>query len=309
MAKQQIVNEIHRSARKNFKRRSVILKGIDDLWQADLIDLQRLHTINKGNKYILTVIDTFSKYAWCIPIKSKNKMEVKNAFALVITSSKRKPKNLQTDLGKEFYNNEFDSYLKSLNINHYSTYSIKKASIVERLIKTLKFKIYKYFSFVGNYKWVGRPLDEIVKSYNETVHRTIKLKPVDVNFDNETKVKRNIIKSQYNMHCKLNKFNVGDRVRISKYKSVFRKGYTPNWSTELFTIKHINHTQPVTYHIEDQRKNTILGTFYEEELQKTKYPDVYLIEKVIKKKGTKLYVKWLGLSENENSWIDRNDVV
>jgi hypothetical protein len=111
------------------------------------------------------------------------------------------------------------------------------------------------------------------------------------------------------LRYKLNKFNVGDYVRISKYKSVFHKGYTPNWSTELFTIKHVNRTQPVTYHIQDQRKNTILGTFYEEELQKTKYPNVYLVEKVIRKKGRKLYVKWLGLSDSENSWIDKNAIV
>jgi hypothetical protein len=310
MEKQQIVNEIHRSARKNFKRRSVVLKGIDDLWQADLIDLQKLHTINKGNKYILTVIDTFSKYAWCIPIKSKIKTAVKNAFELIMKTTKRRPRNLQTDLGKEFYNNEFDAYLKFMKIHHYSTYSIKKASIVERLIKTLKIKLYKYFSFIGNYKWVGKPLDDIVKAYNHTVHRTTKFKPIDVDSNNEKEVKKNILNSQSNVYkSKLNKFNIGDRVRISKYKSTFSKGYTPNWSTELFTIKHVNHTQPVTYHIEDQRKNIILGTFYEEELQKTKYPDIYLIEKVIKKKGSKLFVKWLGLSDSENSWIDIKAIV
>lgn len=309
MIKQQIVNEIHRSARRNFKRRSVVLKGIDDLWQADLIDLQKLHTLNRGYKYILTVIDTFSKYAWCTPIKSKTKMEVKNAFELIIKTSKRRPKNLQTDLGKEFYNNVFDCYLKSLKVNHYSTYSIKKASIVERFIKTLKFKLYKYFSLVGNYKWVGKPLDDVLKSYNQTVHSTTKFRPVDINIDNEIQVSKNIEKSQPNLPYKLNKFNIGDCVRISKYKSVFNKGYTPNWSTELFTIKHVNRTQPVTYHIQDQRRNTILGTFYEEELLKTNHPNVYLVEKVIKKKGRKLYVKWLGLNDSENSWIDKSAVV
>lgn len=309
MEKHQIVNEIHRPARKNFKRRSVVLKGIDDLWQADLIDLQKFHKVNKGYKYILTVIDTFSKYAWCVPIKSKTKTEVKNSFELIIQLTKRIPKNLQTDFGKEFYNNEFERYVNSLKINHYSTYSVKKASIVERLIKTLKSKLYKHFSLIGNYKWVGKPLDDIVKSYNQTVHRTTKFKPIDVNFDNDIQVSKNIEKSQINMHYKRNKFKIGDCVRISKYKSAFHKGYTPNWSTELFTIIHVNRTTPVAYHIQDQRKNKILGAFYEEELQKTNYPNVYLVEKVIKKKGRKLYVKWLGLSNSENSWIDRNAVV
>lgn len=257
----------------------------------------------------MVVIDGFSKYTWCIPTKTKTKTEIKNAFEQIIKSAKRIPRNLQTDFGKEFYNNEFNSYVKSLKINHYSTFSTKKASIVERVIKTLKNKLYKYFSYIGNYKWVGKPLDNIIQSYNQTVHSTTKFRPIDVNFDNEVEVKKNIEKRQSNLRYKVNKFNVGDRVRISKYKSIFRKGYMPNWTTELFTINQVNHTRPVTYHIQDQRNNTILGTFYEQELQKTKYPDVYLIEKVIKKKGEKLYVKWLGLDDSENSWIDRNAIV
>lgn len=309
MTKEQIVNEIHRSARKNYRRRPVILKEIDDLWQADLLDLQKFHTFNKGYKYILVVIDAFSKYAWCVPSKSKTKTEIKNAFEKIIKSYKRIPVNLQTDFGTEFYNNEFDRFLLSKNINHYSTYSVKKASIVERLIKTLKGKLFRYFSFIGNYKWVGKPLDDIVQSYNQTVHRTTKFKPDAVNSENEKEVMENIIKSQNYLQKKSNKFNVGDRVRISKYKSVFRKGYTPNWSTELFTIKKVNHTHPITYHIEDLKKNPILGTFYEQELQKTQCPNIYLIEKVIKKKGKKMYVKWLGLDNSENTWIHRDDIV
>lgn len=101
------------------------------------------------------------------------------------------------------------------------------------------------------------------------------------------------------------KFKVGDCVRISKYKHNFEKGYTPNWSTELFIIKKVNKTLPVTYHIEDQRKQNISGAFYEQELQRSNYPDAYLIEKVLKKKGNKLYVKWLGLNSAENSWIEK----
>jgi hypothetical protein len=309
MSKKQIVNEIHRTARKNFPRRSVVLKGIDDLWQADLADLQNFQNVNKGFKYILVVIDAFSKYAWCVPVKSKTKLEIRSAFEQIIKTAKRKPKHLQTDLGKEFYNSEFKHFLNLLQIKHYSTFSIKKASIVERLIKTLKSKLYRYFSFIGNYKWAGKPLNDIVNSYNQSMHRSIGIRPIDVSFNNESEVKDLLSKSRPTFQLKSKKFSVGDRVRISKYKGDFHKGYTPNWSTELFTIKQVRNTLPVTYHLEDQRKNAILGTFYEQELQKTKYPDVYLIEKIIKKKGNKLYVKWLGLSNNENSWIDRNDIV
>lgn len=308
-AKEQIVNEIHRAARKNFTRRSVILKGIDDLWQADLIDLQKFHSVNRGYKYILVVVDAFSKYAWCVATKTKSKLEIKKAFEQIISVTKRKPLHIQTDLGKEFYNSEFSNYVNFLKIKHYSTYSIKKASIVERLIKTLKSKLFRYFSLIGNYKWIEKPLNDIVNSYNHSVHSTTKFRPVDVNLKNEDKVMENIQKSKCSLNSKSPKLRIGDRVRISKYKEAFYKGYTPNWSTELFTIRKVNQTNPATYHIEDQRKNIILGTFYEQELLKTKCPDVYLIEKVLKRRGNKLYVKWLGLNDAENSWITRNALV
>lgn len=308
MSKQQIVNEIHKDARKNFKRCSVLLKGIDDLWQADLIDIKNLSSVNKGYKYILIIIDCFSKYAWAVPVKTKTKSEITNAFKKILDSD-RVPNNLQTDLGKEFYNDEFHRLMKTKNINHYSTYSTKKASIVERLIRTLKSKLYKNFSLVGNYAWIGKPLDNVIKTYNETVHTTTKHKPVDVNYSNEHVVRENIVKAQKHLSSKKNKFNKGDCVRISKYKAAFKKGYTPNWSTELFTIAQIKNTNPITYHIEDSRKNRILGSFYEQELQKTKQPHVYLIEKIVKKKGNKFLVKWLGLSESENSWINKKAMV
>lgn len=308
MAKQQVVNEIHKAVRKNFLRRSVILKGIDDLWQADLIDMQNMRKFNKGYNYILIVIDCFSKYAWAEPIKFKNKLEVTHAFKHILLSSHRNPINLQTDRGTEFYNSTFQTLIKAYNINHYSSFSTKKASIVERLIRTLKNKLYKCFSLNGNYKWLDQPLTDIITTYNNTKHRTIKCKPSDVNKFNENKIKENIGKLNKSIKPK-STFKIDDCVRISKYKHDFDKGYTPNWSTELFKIKKINNTVPVTYHITDQRNQDILGSFYAQELQKSNYPDVYLIEKVLKRKGNKMYVKWLGLNSKENSWIDKSAIM
>lgn len=310
MAKQQIVNEIHKAARRNFLRRPVVLKGVDDLWQADLMDIQNLSKYNKGYNYILVVIDCFSKYAWMEPLKTKNKLDVTRAFKKILINSKRKPDNLQTDMGTEFYNNSFQLLMRSYNINHYSSFSTKKASIVERLIKTIKNNLYKYFSLNGNYKWLDLPLQDILWTYNNTKHRTIRVKPIEVNKTNMSVIAENIRKSF--KHASIGrkpKFKVGDFVRISKYKHQFEKGYTPNWSTEIFTIKKINLTIPVTYHLEDQRKQAILGTFYEQELQKCNYPGVYLIERVLKRKGSKIFVKWLGLNNEENSWIDKTAIV
>ena len=173
----------------------------------------------------------------------------------------------------------------------------------------MKSKLYKYFSLIGKFKWVGEPMNNIVYTYNNSVHSITKYKPKDVNDSNEVIIKRNIRKRYNTLIKSKNKLNVGDSVRISKYKAEFQKGYTPNWSTEIFTIAKVNKTNPITYAIEDQKKQHILGSFYEQELQKTKYSDVYLVEKVLKRKDNKLYVKWLGLKDSENSWIDKKSVV
>lgn len=308
MSKATVVNEIHKNVRINFPRRNVIMKDIDDLWQADLIEMQSISKQNNNFRYILAIIDTFSKYAWTFPLKSKNKNDVCNSFCILL-SKNRIPKNLQTDRGSEFYNDKFSELMKTYQINHYSTFSTKKASIVERFIRTLKSKLYKAFSLKGNYKWIDGTLDDVTNKYNNTYHRTIREIPSNVNIANKTQ----ILKRYETLRLKFNgsnKFKPGDYVRISKYKGTFEKGYTPNWSTEIFKIRHVQNTSPITYLIEDTIKgHPILGAFYAQELQKTKHPDIYLIEKVLKRKGNKFLVKWLGLSSQENSWIDKTNIL
>lgn len=305
--KQDIINEIHRNARKNFPRRKVILKDIDDLWQADLVDMQKFSKYNHNYKYILVTIDTFSKYAWAFPLKQKNKESVCDAFQNLFTTEGRQPKNLQTDFGTEFYNSRFKKLTRKYSINHYSTYSNKKASIVERFIRTLKSNLYKVFHLQGNYKWITGALSDVIHKYNNTKHRTIGISPASVNTTNKRIVLKRII-DKINFTSQKSNIKVDDFVRISKYKSCFDKGYTPNWSTEIFKVVAVQNTNPVTYLLQDMNKQPILGTFYAEELQRTKHPNYYLVEKVLKRKGNKVYVKWLGLSSKENSWIDNTNV-
>lgn len=299
--KQQIVNEIHKPARRNFRKRKVITKGIDDLWQADLVEmnsgkLKGISKINKGFKYLLTIIDTFSKYAWAIPIEDKTGKNITKAFQTL----KRTPNLLQTDNGKEFYNKDFQNLMKDKNIHHYSTFNNEKASIVERFNRTLKEKMWKVFSFQGTYKWIDI-LPKLLNKYNNTVHRTIKMKPVEVNKENEEMLKKTV----YNVEDTNEepKFKVDDSVRISKIKGTFEKGYLPNWSNEVFKITKIIPSNPIVYKIKDYRNEEIKGTFYKEELMKTNIKDVYLVEKVIKKRGNKVLVKWLGFDDSHNSWI------
>jgi len=176
--KRRLVEELHAPARRNFPRRRVIVRGYDDLWQADIVEMRPYSRFNRGYHYILTVIDVLSKHAWAVPLKSKGGSETAKAIADIIRESERCLKNLQTDMGKEFYNSDVQ-LLKKHNINHYSTYSVLKASVVERFNRTLKNDMWKIFTLNGNYKWVD-VLPRLVSDYNTRVHRTIGMQPVDV---------------------------------------------------------------------------------------------------------------------------------
>lgn len=304
--KLQVVHELHKPARKNYRRRRTIIKGLDDLWQMDLAEMRPYAHSNRNFKFILVVIDCFSKYVWTHPLKSKTGEEITEAFHNVLKRGKRAPTHLQTDQGKEFYNAKFRALMKQYGINHYNTFSVKKAAIAERVIRTLKSKLYKYFSLNGTYRWID-VLPQITKNYNETKHGMTGYKPVEVDKSNE----QTILQSTYSA-VKIagpRKFKIGDIVRISKAKHVFEKGYTPNWTTELFKITKVNITDPATYMLEDMLGNPIKGSFYTEELQKTENPDIYLVEKVLRRRGKKAYVKWLGLDSKYNSWIENADFV
>lgn len=305
--KEAIVTELHKPTRKNYPRRKTILKGIDDLWQIDLVEVQPLARFNRGFKYLLTVIDGFSKYAWVEPVKNKTGQSVSTALNNIFKKSSRSPKNIQSDNGKEFYNSFFQNLMKKRGINHYSTYTTKKAAIVERFNRTLKTMMWRTFSLRGNYKYLDI-LPNILEKYNHSVHMTTGYRPTDVKSSQDEKIITDKLYSSTNIiNIKKPKYKAGDFVRISKHKSIFAKGYTPNWSAEIFKIVKVNKTRPVTYILDDMKGQPILGSFYEQEINKTKHPNVYLVEKVLKKKGDKLYVKWLGL--NEKSWIRKNDVI
>ena len=181
----------------------------------------------------------------------------------------------------------------------YSTHNKGKSIVAERFIRKLKSKIYKHMTSISKYVYIDK-LNDIVDKYN-TYHTMIKMKPTDVK-DNT------YINTNKETNDKDPKFKVGDCVRISKYKNIFLKGYTPNWSEEVFVIKKVKNTVPWTYVINDLNGEEINGTFYEKELQKTNQEE-FRIEKVIKRKVDKVYVKWKGYDNSFNSWIDKKDLI
>ena len=183
-----------------------------------------------------------------------------NAFNKIIKQSKRKPNKIWVDQRSEFYNNNFKKCLSENNIIMYSTFNEGKSVVAERFIRTLKNKLYKHMTATGKNVYYG-VLDDIVNKYNNTKHSTIKMKPIDV------KDNKRVYIDEYNE--KSARFNVGDRVRISKFKNIFAKGYTPNWSREIFIVKKINDTVHYTYNIKDLNDEEIIGRFYDRELQKS----------------------------------------
>lgn len=302
----QVIDELYRNARRNYQRRKVTMYGVNDTYQIDLVEMIPYAKQNKNYKYILTAIDIFSKYAWALPIKTKSSKDVADAMKKILHSG-NVPTNIQCDRGKEFYNSEFRRLMDQYNINLYSTYTIIKAAIVERFNRTLKTKMWKELHLNGSTKWINI-LSKLIDSYNSTTHSTIKMAPKNVH-NNNKRIEQQLLNTVYNYRneLKLSKFHVGEHVRISKQKHLFEKGYTANWTGEIFKIVKVLPSSPTTYLLQDYKDQEIVGKFYEEELQRVKYPDIYLIEKIIKRRGDQMYVKWLGFDDSHNSWISKHD--
>lgn len=304
--KKEIVDEIYRLPRRNFPRRKTKMVGIDNLWQMDLSDLQKLSKYNKGYRYLLCIIDTFSRFAFVEAIKTKTGKEITFVFKNLLERTKRKPQLIHVDEGTEFYNKDFLGYLKRNGIHMYSTTTIMKASIVERFQRTFKTLMWKSFAYNGSYNYINN-LQTLVDKYNNSPHRSLGfLRPRQVNKKNEKKLLDTVFKQT--KIFKIGKFKLNDMVRIVDRRNIFGKGYEANYSTAIFYISKIQKTFPVSYKITDKNTGQTLDKiFYEPELLKTKYPDTYLVEKVLKRKGQKLYVKFLGFDKPE--WVNSSDVV
>jgi len=284
-----------------------VMKGIDDNWQIDLVEMHKFAKFNKGFNYILTCIDIFSKRGYAVPVKNKTAKDVTSAFNEIITNSGKKPKNVHSDMGREFYNSSFKELMKKYDINHYSTYSTMKAMICERFNRSLKNIMYRQFTLQGSYKWLSL-LPRVVDIYNSNHHRTIGMKPMDVRKKHEERLLKTVYQNQDPPALRF-KFKVNDKVRISKSRTVFSRGYNQAWTNEIFTVRQVKKTNPPTYLLNDYQGNPVLGSFYDLEMQLTKLDDIYFVEKILKKSGKQLFVKWLGFDDSHNSWIKNDDII
>ena len=227
---------LYKPARRHFPRNRIYVGSIDKQWQADLADMVGLQRDNNGNRYILTVIDVFSKFAWSVPVKNKDGKSILDAFKSVLTSADpRKPERLQTDKGKEFFNREFKGLMTTNGIHHFASESDQKAAVVERFNRTLKTRIWTYLSAKRTKKWVYA-LPAIVNSYNGSYHRSIGMAPNKVTNKDEDQIWTRLYGDGDTYLKRLRKVEDGAKVRISRVKGVFDKGYMPNWSREQFTV-------------------------------------------------------------------------
>lgn len=212
---------------------------------------------------------------------------------------------LQTDRGLEFLNAQVQDVFRKHNIHHYFSLNDDiKAALVERFNRTLKSRLYRYMTHHRTSRWIDA-LNDIVESYNKSRHRSIGMAPIEVTRDKEEEIAKRLYPPKPALRYK---YDIGDRVRIVKYKHVLQKGYIPNWTEEMFEIADRNPTFPVTYVLKDLAGEYIKGKFYEQEIQKVvKTDDVYDIEKVLKtrRRGGKIeqFVKWKGYPDKFNSWI------
>ena len=250
------MNFINQLLKKKFKKIRVYSLFKDNIWGVGLADMQLINKFNKGTRFLLCVIDIFSivsKYSWVVTLKDKKGVTIVNAFQKVLGRSNRKPNKIWVDKGSDFYNSSFIKWLKDNDIEMYSTYNQGKSVVAERFIRTLKNKNYKYMTSISENLYIDK-LYDIVNEYNNAYHEAIKMKPVDVKSGN-------YVEYNVNFNDKYPKFQVGDHVRISKYKNIFGEGYTPNWSEEIFVIKKVQTTVPWIYVSNEFNGEEIIATF------------------------------------------------
>jgi len=281
--------------------------GKDDVWSADLVEMQEWSKVNKGYRYMLNVIDCHTKYAWSIPLKDKTGLTVLKALKDIVQDSNRKPKHLWVDQGREFYNKHFDEWLKENDIIRYSTFGEHKSAVVERFNRTLKTEMWKRFTAYNTRNWIDI-LDELLNWYNfRRKHSSIGMTPMEASHMKTENWNSNTRSSLISTVLKRkSKFKIGDAVRISRTKLLFERGFHPNWTEEVFTVAEVKNTTPVTYKLKDSLGEILDGSFYNEELQKTSQK-IYRIEKVLRKKKINgvehALVKWVGYSKKYNEWI------
>ena len=307
--KSQDTYNLFKPTKRKFARLPIIVDNIDDQWQSDLLDISWFSRYNQGVKFLLVAIDCLSRYAWVRALKDKSAKSVKQAFSDIFSQG-RIPKKLQTDQGKEFVNSELKRYFNTIGVHHFTTTNDDiKCAMAERFNRTLRSRIYRYLFHNNTHKYID-VLQKIVDGYNNSFHRAIKMRPIDVTSENQLRARINVRKTyKISPHHK-KPIDEGKFVRIARKKGIFEKGATTNWTEEIFKINKRKKT-PIKYiyKLVDQDGEPITSIFYPEEVNEVKEKELYKIEKVLKTrknpttKKQEYFVKWVGYPSKFNSWV------
>ena len=244
------INEIYSEPpKKYYATNKTDVYHIDDIWSLDILDLKDYGPENKRRyRYVLVTIDNFSKIGWTIPIKNKNAQTIKDSFENILISSKRKPNLIETDRGKEFYNNIFQDFLNKNNIKLYSRKSSYGAVFAERFNRTIRDLLEKIVFENGDAKWIDI-LPTITKQYNNKVHSSSKLTPIQASLKkNEGFVYKKLLDKRNKVTPK---FQINDLVRTADLKKTFSKSDTTNWSYKLYKITEIINDTIPSYKIDN----------------------------------------------------------
>ena len=247
------INEIYsKPPRKNYVTNKTDVYHIDDIWSLDILDLKDYGPENnRVYRYVLVTIDNFSKFGWTSPLKNKNAQTIKDSFENILTNSKRKPNLIETDRGKEFYNNIFQDFLNKNNIKLYSRNSSYGAVFAERFNRTIRDLLKKIVFEQGDAKWID-VLPTITKQYNNRIHYSTKLTPIQASLKkNEGYVYKNLLDKRKKVKPK---FQINNLVRTADLKKTFSKGDTTSWSYKLYKITEIINDTIPSYRLDNLKE-------------------------------------------------------
>ena len=236
---------LHKTRRKKFPRRRIVTQYPGQIIQSDLIDMQKYSAINSGYNFMLVVIDCFSKKLWIEPLKNKSGRETAEKLRKIFLKMRFPVQSMIFDRGLEYVNQWVDGVLQEYRIHSYHTNSPHKASTAERVNRTIKSLVWKYFTETGKKRWIDI-VYRLVDNYNNTYHSSIKMTPNEVTWENRKQVFKNLFpRIMDRIKCRLKR---GDKVRILLKKDLFEKGFTQNWSKEIFEVIKIFQKQGVCWY-------------------------------------------------------------
>ncbi|KAL3109923.1 hypothetical protein niasHT_016539 [Heterodera trifolii] len=284
---------LHRQAKRRYRRLPTLASGLHTEWQADLAIFDRLAKQNRGYKYLLVCIDTLSRQVFVEPVKTKTSANMIIAFGRIFKRSKYIPWKVLTDQGKEFTARAVQHFFRAKDVEHFCMLTSPQfhAGMAERANRSIKERLYRYFTERNTYKWID-VVQDIVRAINHSPNSSIGMRPAEVNFKNAEALRQKLHNAAKNVVRRQPRYRVGDRVRIEKYKHVFQKGYLPRFTNELFTVAEVHsECSPVVYRLRDDHNEIISGWFYANDLCKSledKQQKMYAIEKILKKKKQKV---------------------